>query len=108
MAQPGGNWRSCRATFPLFGDNFGKGIDQNAGGQSVILGKTDMTLTMRRKRQDVEIKVHCLSEQKIAYELAASRDGRTLSAWIRHVLDQELKRSSVESGEHFPEFPEKS
>ena len=66
-----------------------------------------MSATMSRKRQDVEINFHCLSSQREAYKKAAELDGRTLSAWIRRTLDL-AARSSVEPGEHFPEFPEKS
>jgi hypothetical protein len=63
--------------------------------------------TMAREKQDAEVNFECLSSQKAAWESAAVRDGRTLSAWIRRTLDL-AARSSVEPGEHFPEFPEKS
>ena len=65
-----------------------------------------MPATMARKRQDVEVNFHCHASQKAAYEQAAARDGRSLSSWIRFVLDREAG-SGVEIGEHLPKLPKK-
>jgi len=62
-----------------------------------------MSATMTRKLND-NIKFECSDAQKMLYVAAAERDGRTLSSWIRSVLDA-ASRSGVKRSQHLPEFP---
>ena len=39
-------------------------------------------------KADVAIMVRVSAEQKTSWELAAGRDGRSLSSWIRRALDE--------------------
>lgn len=46
----------------------------------------------KKAARDVPLGVRVSSAEKAAYEQAAEEDDRTLSAWVRVVLNRELER----------------